>query len=98
MRISDWSSDVCSSDLGEAFQLGVEMQGRLTEPQQFADIVVRTDADGRQVRVGDVARVELGAQDYGINTYLSNKPTVVIATMQRQIGKEAGRERVCHDV
>ncbi|UZW57720.1 multidrug efflux RND transporter permease subunit [Sphingobium sp. JS3065] len=70
-------------DRGEAFQLGVEMQGRLTEPQQFADIVVRTDADGRQVRVGDVARVELGAQDYGINTYLSNKPTVVIATMQR---------------
>ncbi|KKW91488.1 efflux RND transporter permease subunit [Sphingobium chungbukense] len=68
---------------GEAFQLGVEMQGRLTEPQQFSDIVIRTDADGRQVRVGDVARVELGAQDYGVNTYLSNKPTVVIATMQR---------------
>ena len=67
----------------EAFQLGVEMQGRLTEPQQFADIVIRSDADGRQVRVGDVARVELGAQDYGINTYLSNKPTVVIAAMQR---------------
>ena len=68
---------------GDAFQLGVEMQGRLTEPQQFADIVIRTDADGRQVRVRDVARVELGAQDYNINTYLSNKPTVVIAVMQR---------------
>jgi multidrug efflux pump subunit AcrB len=68
---------------GEAFQLGVETQGRLTEPQQFADIVIRTDAAGHQVRVRDVARVELGAQDYGINTYLSNKPTVVIAVMQR---------------
>ncbi|QGP81027.1 efflux RND transporter permease subunit [Sphingobium sp. CAP-1] len=70
-------------DRGEAFQLGVEMQGRLTTPEQFSDIVIRTDADGRQVRVADVARVELGAQDYGINTYLSNKPTVVIAVMQR---------------
>ncbi|MDE0947959.1 MAG: efflux RND transporter permease subunit, partial [Sphingobium sp.] len=70
-------------DSGEAFQLGVEMQGRLSEPQQFADIVIRTDADGHQVRVADVARVELGAQDYGINTYLSGKPTVVIAVMQR---------------
>jgi hydrophobe/amphiphile efflux-1 (HAE1) family protein len=70
-------------DRGEAFQLGVEMQGRLTEPRQFSEIVVRTDADGRQVRVGDVARVELGAQDYGVNTYLSGKPTVVIAVMQR---------------
>ena len=68
---------------GDAFQLGVEMQGRLTTPDQFADIVIRTDAQGHQVRVRDVARVELGAQDYGTNTYLSNKPTVVIAVMQR---------------
>ncbi|BBF72125.1 efflux RND transporter permease subunit [Sphingomonas bisphenolicum] len=70
-------------DRGEAFQLGVEMQGRLTSPDQFSNIVIRSDADGRQVRVRDVARVELGAQDYAINTYLSNKPTVVIAVMQR---------------
>jgi hypothetical protein len=70
-------------DRGEAFQLGIEMQGRLTTPDQFSDIVIRSDADGHQVRVRDVARVELGAQDYGTNTYLSNKPTVVIATMQR---------------
>jgi hydrophobe/amphiphile efflux-1 (HAE1) family protein len=70
-------------DRGEAFQLGVEMQGRLNTPEQFSNIVIRTDATGHQVRVSDVARVELGAQDYGTNTYLSNKPTVVIATMQR---------------
>lgn len=70
-------------DNGDAFQLGVETQGRLSDPQQFADVVIRTDSDGRQVRVRDVARVELGAQDYGINTYLSNKPTVVLAVMQR---------------
>jgi hydrophobe/amphiphile efflux-1 (HAE1) family protein len=68
---------------GQAFQVGVEMQGRLTDPRQFSDIVIRTDADGHQVHVGDVARVELGATDYGINTYLSGKPTVVIAVMQR---------------
>ena len=40
-------------------------------PQQFANVVIRTDADGRQVRVSDVARVELGAADYSTNTYLS---------------------------
>ncbi len=67
----------------QAFQVGVEMQGRLTDPQQFAGVVIRTDADGHQVRVGDVARVELGAADYNINTYLSGKPTVVIAVLQR---------------
>ena len=68
---------------GNAFQIGVEMQGRLTTPDQFADIVIRSDNDGHQVRVRDVARVELGAQDYGTNTYLSNQPTVVIAVLQR---------------
>src|SRR6185312_16012116 len=46
---------------GKAFQLNVETQGRLTDPDQFANVVIRTDADGRQVRVSDVARVELGA-------------------------------------
>jgi hydrophobe/amphiphile efflux-1 (HAE1) family protein len=68
---------------GQAFQLNVETQGRLTDPKQFADVVVRTDPDGHQVRVSDVARVELGAQDYGTNTYLSGKPTVIVAVFQR---------------
>ena len=68
---------------GNAFQLNVETQGRLTEPQQFADIVVRTDADGRQVRVRDVGRVELGAADYSTNTYLSGEPTVLLGVFQR---------------
>ena len=68
---------------GHAFQLNVETQGRLTKPEQFADIVIRTDAAGRQVRVSDVARVELGAQDYGSNTYLSGDPSLIIAVFQR---------------
>jgi hydrophobe/amphiphile efflux-1 (HAE1) family protein len=68
---------------GNAFQLNVETQGRLTDPKQFADVVIRTDKDGRQVKVSDVARVELGAQDYGANTYISGKPTVIAAVFQR---------------
>ena len=64
---------------GNAYQLNVETQGRLADPQQFADVVIRTDADGRQVRVADVARVELGASDYNSNTYLSGDPTVLLA-------------------
>jgi hydrophobe/amphiphile efflux-1 (HAE1) family protein len=70
-------------DSGQAFQLSIETQGRLTDPQQFADVVIRSTPDGRQVRVSDVARVELGAQDYGVNTYLSGKPTVLLGVFQR---------------
>jgi len=68
---------------GKAFQLNVETQGRLTDPDQFANVVIRTDADGRQVRVSDVARVELGASDYAANTYLSGEPTVILGVFQR---------------
>jgi hydrophobe/amphiphile efflux-1 (HAE1) family protein len=68
---------------GQAFQVGVDAQGRFTSPQQFADIVIRTDLDGRQVRVSDVARVELGAGDYNTNAYLSGKPSVIVAVLQR---------------
>ncbi|MGN6278946.1 MAG: efflux RND transporter permease subunit [Sphingomonas sp.] len=68
---------------GNAFQLSVEAQGRFVDSQQFANIVIRTDSDGHQVRVSDVARVELGADDYSSNTYLSGQPTVLLAVFQR---------------
>ena len=66
------------SPSADAFQLNVRTQGRLSEPEQFADIVIRTDPAGRQTRVRDVARVELGADDYGTNAYLSGKPSIMI--------------------
>ncbi len=47
---------------GGAYQLNVETLGRLTTPAQFANIVIKQDAQGRLTRVGDVARVELGAR------------------------------------
>jgi len=68
---------------GDAFQLNVETQGRLTDPKQFADVVIRTDNDGRQVRLSDVGRVELGAEDYGTSAYLSDQESVIIPVFQR---------------
>ncbi|MCI0428930.1 MAG: efflux RND transporter permease subunit, partial [Rhodospirillales bacterium] len=66
-----------------AYQVNVETQGRLIEPDQFANIVVRTDADGRVTRLRNVARVELGAQDYGANGYLDERVAVPILLFQR---------------
>ncbi|AKH44113.1 hydrophobe/amphiphile efflux-1 (HAE1) family protein [Altererythrobacter atlanticus] len=66
-----------------AFQLNVETQGRFTDPAQFEKVVIRTDADGRQVRVGDVARVEIGAQDYSTSAYLSGMDSVIIPVLQQ---------------
>ncbi|MBO9519215.1 MAG: multidrug efflux RND transporter permease subunit [Porphyrobacter sp.] len=67
---------------GSAFQLNVETQGRFTDPQQFENVVIRTDAQGRQVRVGDVARVEIGAEDYGTSAYLDDQDSVIIPVLQ----------------
>src|SRR5215204_3608028 len=66
-----------------AFQLIVTTQGRFEDPRQFRQIIVRSTADGRLVRVQDVARVELGAQDYFTNSYLNGKPAVALAIFQR---------------
>jgi hydrophobe/amphiphile efflux-1 (HAE1) family protein len=66
-----------------AFQLNVETLGRLTDPAQFANVVVKTDPEGRLTRVGDVARVELGAQDYGANSYLDERPAAALLMYQR---------------
>ena len=66
-----------------AFQLPVQVQGRLSDPAQFSDIVIKTDAQGRTTRVRDVARVELGAQDYGIRGFFDGERGVGVAIIQQ---------------
>ena len=66
-----------------AFQLTVRTQGRFQEPAEFERIVVRSTSEGRIVRLGDVARIELGAQDYATGSYLNGKAAVGVAVFQR---------------
>jgi hydrophobe/amphiphile efflux-1 (HAE1) family protein len=64
------------------FQIALNAAGRLNDPQQFRDVIVKTGEDGEVVRLGDVARVELGAQAYGIRSLLDNKPSIAIPVFQ----------------
>ncbi len=57
-----------------AFQPNLTFTGRLRDPQQFEDIVVKAGADGRTVRLRDVARIELGALSYTTTASCSGKP------------------------
>ena len=66
-----------------AFQLNVETQGRLTDPEAFGNIIVKSGTDGRVVRVHDIGRVELGAADYGRNGYLDERVAVPLGIFQR---------------
>jgi hydrophobe/amphiphile efflux-1 (HAE1) family protein len=65
-----------------AFQLSVETLGRLQDVRAFENIIVKTDPDGRVTRVHDVARVELGAQDYLRNAYLDERTATALGIFQ----------------
>ena len=62
----------------QQFQLNLQTLGRLTTPEQFGNIVLRANPDGSLVRVGDVARVDLGAQNQDIEGRLNSEPAVAI--------------------
>ncbi|MCL6740880.1 multidrug efflux RND transporter permease subunit [Sphingomonas sp. RB56-2] len=71
-------------DTGAAQQLNVETQGRFKTADEFANIVIRSDpTTGAITRLRDVARVELGASDYGVNAYLSGTDSIILGITQR---------------
>jgi HAE1 family hydrophobic/amphiphilic exporter-1 len=66
-----------------AFQLNVKALGRLSDPSQFADILLKADAQGRVTRVRDIGWVELGGENYGANGYLDGVSAVPILIYQQ---------------
>jgi HAE1 family hydrophobic/amphiphilic exporter-1 len=67
---------------GQEYTYTVLAQGRLISPEQFGQIVVRETPDGGIVRVRDVARIELGAQDYSWKGRFNGKPSAVVSVYQ----------------
>src|SRR5215472_16729666 len=71
------------SNGGAAYQTSVEALGRLRTPEQFGDIIVKSDSQGRVTRIRDIRHVELGSADYGSIAYADRHPSApfwVIAT------------------
>ncbi|HPK52961.1 MAG TPA: efflux RND transporter permease subunit [Smithellaceae bacterium] len=67
---------------GQEFTYTVRTSGRLVSEEDFGSIVVRSNTDGSLVRLKDVARIELGAQDYNMRNRLNGKPSAMIALYQ----------------
>jgi hydrophobic/amphiphilic exporter-1 (mainly G- bacteria), HAE1 family len=67
---------------GQEYTYSVRAQGRLTSPEEFGNIIVRELPDGGIVRVRDVARIELGANDYTLTGRINGKPGAIIAVYQ----------------
>jgi multidrug efflux pump len=69
-------------DQGVEIQVPVNVQGQLEDPDQFAEMIVRRDANGVVTRLKDIARVEVDASEYGLRSLLDNKPAVAIPIFQ----------------
>jgi multidrug efflux pump len=67
---------------GVDFQFTMSTLGRLTEPEEFADVIVKNGSQGQVTRLRDVGRVELGARNQNVNIYLDGKPSAGLAVFQ----------------
>jgi hydrophobe/amphiphile efflux-1 (HAE1) family protein len=68
---------------GASFELPVQVKGRLTDPSQFGDVVLKTDvATGAITRLRDIARIEIGSQDYSIRGTTDDRQAVFIVIQQ----------------
>src|SRR6185295_11229411 len=83
--ISEQNAQFAAGKVGQAPTGGpqemvytITTQGRLSEPKQFEDIIVRADGDGSAVRLRDVARVELGSKDYDFIGRINGKPATLV--------------------
>src|SRR3546814_238533 len=91
---------------GTEVQYTLIAEGRLEDPEAFGNIVVRTGGEGAIVRLRDIARIELGAQNYSASALLNGQDTAMMTIAQApggnaidtEIGRASCRERVCQSV
>ncbi len=67
---------------GQQFTYSVQAQGRLTTAEQFGNVILRANPDGSNLRLKDVARLELGAQTYNLTGRYNGKPSAILAIYQ----------------
>jgi len=69
-------------EAGQEFQYNIITLGRLADPAQFGNIIVKTGTEGELVRLRDVARIELGSQNYSWYAEMDGRPTSMIGVFQ----------------
>jgi hydrophobic/amphiphilic exporter-1 (mainly G- bacteria), HAE1 family len=80
---------------GQQFQISVRAVGRLSEAAQFGNIILKSNADGTLVRLRDVGRAELGAEDYGADLYYNGHESVGIGITQLSTANALDVDRRC---
>jgi multidrug efflux pump len=72
--------------IGQQISATINVQGQLTSPEEFGSIVLRANPDGSSVRLRDVARVEVGAENYNFSSRLNGQPSAAIGVQLSPTG------------
>ena len=67
---------------GQSFEYVIKYKGKLAQPAEFENIVIKADKDGNVLQLKDIARVEMGALNYSVSTAVMNKPGITMAVFQ----------------
>jgi len=84
--LSEQNIEAAPGKLGEnsdqSFQYTLKYRGRFQQPEEFANIVIRSTGNGEVLRLGDIARVELGSLSYASNTWMNGNSSIGVAIAQ----------------
>ena len=83
VQISAGSLGESPAPKGQKTRFAVTAQGRMSDPEEFGAIVIRAKSDGSQIRLRDIAKVEMGAESYSGVSTLNGKPAAMLAVYQR---------------
>lgn len=83
VQIASGTLNTLPSGSQSAFEVNIQTQGKLVSTEQFENVIIKSSEDGRIVRLKDVGRVELGAQNYATKGYLGKDPAIAMPIFQQ---------------
>ncbi|HUH46407.1 MAG TPA: efflux RND transporter permease subunit, partial [Arenibacter sp.] len=86
VQIASGTLNTLPSGSQSAFEINIRTQGKLVTTEQFENVIIKSDGEGRIVRVKDIGRVELGAQNYATKGYLGKEPAIAMPIFQQPGG------------
>ena len=86
VQIASGNLNTLPSGNQSAFEINIQTQGKLVTPEQFENVILKSNEGGRLVRLKDVGRVELGAQNYATTGYLGKDPAIAMPVFQQPGG------------
>lgn len=86
VQIASGTLNTLPSGKQSAFEINIQTQGKLVTPEQFENVIIKADGEGRLVRLKDIGRVELGAQNYTTKGYLGKEPSIAMPIFQQPGG------------